>query len=57
MGKKVLIIEDDESILEAVKLTLEMEGYNTEIVNVSGNLSFRILGNLNLRSFNHRKDN
>lgn len=23
---------------------------------VSGNLSFRILGNLNLRSFNHRKN-
>lgn len=30
--KKVLIIEDDDSILEAVQLALEMEDYKTEIV-------------------------
>lgn len=32
MKKKILIVDDDKSILEAVSLILEDEGYSTEIV-------------------------
>ena len=32
MNKKVLIIDDDPTILEAIKLTLELEDYKTQTV-------------------------
>lgn len=35
MNKKVLIIDDDPTILEAIKLTLELEDYETQIVSDS----------------------
>lgn len=31
MNKKVFIIDDDNAILEAIKIALEMEGYETEV--------------------------
>lgn len=30
MGKRILVVDDDEGILEALKVMLEIEGYNVE---------------------------
>lgn len=31
MNKRILIIDDDDAILEAIKLALELEGYQTQV--------------------------
>lgn len=42
MNKKVLIIDDDDAILDAIKLALEMEDYQVEISPTADNIEDKI---------------